>query len=204
VGPEAAASPSARGDAARELARDVAHWDQLGCLSPVAAWVTGAPGQVDAFAADLAAALAELAETMPRGAVAPEAAARIHHERSSAELRAAAGQRVALHAGAGFTVIREATAEHRPAPLHRFVRVHPADGVAGLLAALAPLARHLAAVGVAGFGGGLADLAGRLAALGASRVCALGRMQSPPVAWRHDNRPVLVPLARYATLDALA
>jgi hypothetical protein len=171
-------------------------------LSPVVVYavgddVTGA----DAFAEELAGALAEIEERLPRGFVAKAAAAQVFHERAEAELRAAAGARVAVHSGAGWTVIREDTPRVRPAPLHRFIRVLPARDQDEFLDALAPLGPHLAAVGLAGFGGDQWPLAERLAALGASRVCPLGAMQGPPLAWRHDNRPVLVPLARYADLE---
>ncbi|MBM3846718.1 MAG: acyl-CoA reductase, partial [Verrucomicrobia bacterium] len=34
-------------------------------------------------------------------------------------------------------------------------------------------------------------LAQRIARWGATRICAVGRMQSPPLGWRHDGRPAL-------------
>ena len=34
-------------------------------------------------------------------------------------------------------------------------------------------------------------LANELARWGASRICPLGKMQSPPLTWRHDGRPSL-------------
>jgi len=89
----------------------------------------------------------------------------------------------------------------RPAPLHRFVRVHPISNLAELRRALVPLSRHLAAVGLEGFGSDTRDVARELVDLGASRICALGRMQSPPLSWRHDNRGVFTPLARFAQLE---
>ena len=69
---------------------------------------------------------------------------------------------------------------------------------ASLLDAIRPLGPHLAAVGVAGVS---AEIPSALAALGASRVCPIGAMQAPPLAWRHDNRGVLLPLARLADLE---
>jgi len=201
VGPDAL-HRSARADAARRLATDVALWDQLGCLSPVVVYAVGSDASsVDAFAEELAGALQEIEERLPRGVVGKAAAAQISQERAEAEMRAAAGARVAVHAGARWTVIREDKARLRPAPLHRFVRVLPTRDSDELLSALAPLRPHLAAVGLEGFGGDLRSVAKALAALGASRSCPLGEMQSPPVAWRHDNRPVLIPLARFADLE---
>ena len=45
-------------------------------------------------------------------------------------------------------------------------------------------------------------LASALAALGASRICPLGTMQAPPLAWCHDGRGVLAPLARFCDREA--
>jgi len=190
--------------AARELALDVALWDQLGCLSPIAAYAAGGAGPAAELAEALADALAGLATRLPRGAIDAVAAARVASERAEAEMRAAAGRPVALRAGAGtsWTVVREEDARLRPAPLYRFVRVHPVADEADLLDALRPLARHLAGVGIAGFGDRTPEVARALAALGASRVCPLGRLQSPPLAWPRDGRPVLLPLARLASLES--
>jgi hypothetical protein len=204
VGSEALSGNELR-DAADRLALDVALWDQLGCLSPVAAYVVDADvAAADAFAEALSGALADVEERLPRGAVDKATAARIALERADAEMRGAAGARVAVHAGAGssWTVVREDAPVVRPAPLHRFVRVLPTSDGAALIDALAPLGPHLAAAALAGFGAETPALARRLADLGASRICALGSMQCPPLAWSHDNRGVLTPLARLADLEA--
>jgi acyl-CoA reductase-like NAD-dependent aldehyde dehydrogenase len=180
--------------AAERLAVDVALWDQLGCLSPVACYGVGASdAALDAFADALARALAGREAAWPRGEIDAEAAALVAAERAGAEWRAAAGRSVAVHAGAGtsWTVIREDDAELRPAPLHRFVRVHPVADVDALERALTPLARHLAAVALEGFGAGTAEVERRVRALGASRTCRFGALQSPPLTWRRDHLPVL-------------
>jgi Acyl-CoA reductase (LuxC) len=201
-GPDA--STGAPLDAAcRALALDVALWDQLGCLSPVSLLVAGDARVARAAAEALAAALAALEPELPRGEVGPAAAAQAAHECAEAELRAAARGDVALLAGAAATVVAEADARlARPAPLHRFVRVHPVIDAAGVCAALEPFGPQLAAVGLAGFGAAGPGLARALAALGASRVCPLGRMQAPPLDWCHDNQGVLLPLARLADAEA--
>jgi hypothetical protein len=103
--------------------------------------------------------------------------------------------------GAAWTVVREDSATPRDAPLHRFVRVLPAQDGAALIDALTPLAPHLASAGVEGID---AELRRGLRALGVSRVCALGSMQCPPLGWRHDNRGVLEPLARFADVERVA
>lgn len=206
----AAFGPELRGDdetaqAVAELAVDVALWDQLGCLSPVAVYCDDADGRrADVVAAALAEALAEAESRWPRGHIDPVPAAAVARERSEAEMRAAAGRRVALYTGQGtrWTVVREDDARRRPAPLHRFVRVVPVAGRSALVDALRPYAPHLAAVGVAGFGEHRNAMAARFAALGASRVCPVGRMQCPPLTWHHEGRDVLRPLARLADLEA--
>ena len=191
--------------AARGLARDVALWDQLGCLSPVAVWVADpADRAADGVAEALAEALAEAQGRWPRGGVEPGEATVLAAARDTVELRAAAGAPVRMLSGrdGAWTVVREADPEHRPAPGHRFLRVHPARDAASWAAALRPHRRHLAGVALAGFGAGTPGVAELLAHLGASRLCAPGRLQAPPLAWRRDNRGVLDPLLRWCDLEA--
>ena len=139
----------------------------------------------------------------PRGETELEAAAAITRERHDAELRAAAGQHVRVYAseGTGWTVVLEEGSVWRSAPQHRFLRVHPVRNRSDLFDALQPVAPHLAAVGMAGFGSESAALAQALGRLGASRICAPGEMQSPPLAWHRDGRPLLVPLARFSDIS---
>lgn len=193
LGPEALRG-GALHDAAEGLALDVALWDQLGCLSPIAVYAaTSRAGALDALGDALADALARAEERWPRGRVGAAAAADLAQERAGAEIRAAAGAAVSLRGGegAGFSVVCEADARPRPAPLHRFVRLHPVPDAAALLDAVAPLARHLAGVALAGFGRAAADLADRLAACGATWVCPPGRLQAPPLGWRRGGLAVL-------------
>jgi acyl-CoA reductase-like NAD-dependent aldehyde dehydrogenase len=204
----AAGEPALRGPAldalAAGLALDAALWDQQGCLSPL--WVYAvAPGPepADRLAEALARALAEVEARLPRGAPGPAAAAAIAQERAGAELRAAAGQRVALHASRGseWSVVREGDAQPRPAPLHRFLRVHPVADASELLRAVRPFGPQLAGVALAGFGSEEPALARALVELGASRLCRPGALQAPPLGWPRDGRGVLAPLARLACFD---
>ena len=198
LGPGALAG-AALETAAEGLALDVALWDQLGCLSPLAVYaVGGSDTAADRLAERLAEALASLERRLPRGAPGAAAATAFRVECDSAELRAAAGGRVRLFGGAAqrFAVVREADAAARPAPLHRFIRIHPVADASALHAALRPLAPHLAGVALAGFGPAADAVARSLADLGASRLCRPGELQAPPLAWPHENRPVLLPFAR--------
>lgn len=190
--------------AAQGLALDIALWDQLGCLSPVVVFVEDPVfGGAQRVASAIASALAELGPRLPRGFVDTADAARVAHERDDAELRAATGSGVECHRveEAGATVVLETDARWRPAPLHRFLRVVPVRSRAQLFGALAPVSRHLAAVALAGFGADSAPLAQALGELGASRICAPGAMQAPPLGWHHDGQPLLLPLAKICDLE---
>jgi hypothetical protein len=197
LGPDAC-DGAALTDAARGLALDVALWDQQGCLSPIAVYVASDTSACRRVGAALARELAALAPGLPRGEVDAGAAALFAHERDSAELRAAAGTDVLLHTArdGGFAVVCEPDASARPAPLHRFVRIHPIPAPAALAPALGPLAGHLAGVALAGFGPAEAPIRGQLKKLGVSRTCAPGALQSPPLAWPRDGLPVLASLIR--------
>lgn len=203
LGPDATRGAACRGSAS-DIALDVALWDQLGCLSPVSVRVADPDaGAADRVADALAEALRDLEPRMPRGRVEPAAAAAIARERSEAEVRAAAGRpvRVLASAGTAWTVIREADTQPRPAPLHRFVRVHPTADLASALSSLHPQRTHLSAVALAGFGADQPAVARTLLALGASRVCAPGTLQAPPLDWPRDGIGVLTPLARLGRAD---
>jgi hypothetical protein len=191
---------------AAAVARDVALWDQLGCLSPVAIYVVGpdAPACAQRFAEALARALDALARTLPRGPVAADVAAAIVQERDGAAMRAAGGDSVHVHSGHGtsWTVVAEHDAAWRAGPLHRFVRVHPVPDVPDLARAVRPIARHLSSVGLAAGPSAIPDLEAALWRFGATRICPPGHMQAPPVDWPHDGRPILAPLARIGVREA--
>jgi Acyl-CoA reductase (LuxC) len=199
----AACEGAALDDAARGLALDTALWDQLGCLSPIAVYVAGDAAACERVAAALARALDRVGRELPRGAVDARGAALFAHERAGAELRAAAGKPVALHAAedASWAVVCEPDAVPRPAPLHRFVRVHRLGAPEQLGSALGPLAAQLASVAIAGFGSAEPEVAIRLRLLGASRVCAPGELQAPPLEWPRDGLAPLASLARQLIQD---
>lgn len=185
---------------AKKIAEDVALWDQSGCLSPAAIFFVGQPKTAAEFSECLGSALEEVSQRWPRGAIDPHDAAAIHHEREESRLRQAAGQEVAVHGSddTGWTVISEADSRWRTTPLHRFVRVYAADDTDALFKALSPLAPVLSSVAMDGFGAQHAIVAEELIRLGASRLCAPGMLQAPPLGWHHDGRPLLIPFVRYS------
>jgi hypothetical protein len=167
----------------------------------VALYVLGAERVPDALLAALTTAFEEAAQRWPRGRVSVQASASSAAERDTAELRAAAGADVRVRASRDFTLVVEPNAEFRGSPLYRFLRIHPVASAEQLLEALTPLGPHLAGVGVAGVDAELDRLGPELAALGAARVCSLGALQCPPLAWCHDQPGVLLPLARLTDID---
>ena len=198
-------SADRRIDLAERLAVDIALWDQLGCLSPIAVFtVDPEPSRAAAFGEALAVALANAEKDWPRGSIDASTAHAIAQQRAEAELRRAAGRAVAVHVSnsTAWTVIVEDGSELRPAPLHRFIRVVPVTHPESFLDAIRPLGPHLAAVAIEGFGARATGLANALAELGALRVCAPGSLQSPPLDWRHGGRGVLAPLVRFSDIEA--
>lgn len=177
-----------------QLAIDIALWDQLGCLSPAAFYLVG--GDDDAaheFADALATSLAKKEHDWPRGTITVEAAATIARERSEAEMRSALGHSTLIRASEGtqWTIVVEHDSTSRTAPLHRFIRVIRVRDVSELMATLEPIANVLAGVALAGFDEGRDALTRDLLQLGASRVCAPGQLQAPPINWPRDNQPLL-------------
>jgi hypothetical protein len=204
LGPDATRGPALQ-RAAAGLAVDVALWDQLGCLSPVAVHaVDPDPAACDRVAEALAEELAAAEQRWPRGRVDAATAAAIQAARDEAELRGAAGRRVTVLAsrGTAWTVVREDAPPLRPGPLHRFVRVHPARSPEELSAALAPVGRTLAAIALEGFGPRARGVTLACAELGASRLCAPGTLQAPPLGWHAEGAGVLAPFARFTDLES--
>jgi len=88
-----------------------------------------------------------------------------------------------------WTVTVEPDAAFVPSCLNRFLRVKVADDVMQIGPLLSGHRRHLEAAGVAAGADRRAALVTMLGASGVHRVCAIGRMQDPPVSWRQSGRP---------------
>ena len=180
-------------------AMDVAAWDQLGCLSPHVFYVEhGGRVSAEQFAEALGRELDRLEQIQPRGSLAADQAAVLRTRRGFYELRASALEETQMWASqdsTAWTVVYEADPLFQMSCLNRFIYV---KGVSDLKQALegADAVRHkVSTVGLASAGVRGEDLAGELAAWGVPRICELGRMQKPPLTWRHDGRPALGDLA---------
>jgi hypothetical protein len=179
----------------QRAAADVAAWDQLGCLSPHVFYVeTGGAVTPEQFAAKLAAELATLEQTRPRGPVLTETAAAITTRRSFYEVRASASADTRLWASAGstaWTVVFEADPAFAPSCLHRFIHVKAAPSLADALRAADRVHGRVSTVALAAAEDRAQNMVRDLARWGVIRVCAVGDMQNPPITWRHDGRPSL-------------
>ena len=176
-------------------ASDIVAWNQLGCLSPHVIYVqTGGALAPEAFAAQLAAELAEREAAEPRGPLPIEAAATIASRRSFYEMRASYSPDTLLWCSpqsTAWTVVFEADPLFQASCLNRFIYVkgvaslpevlHHADSVRGKVSTVALAVTEDVAQ----------DLATELARWGVTRVCPVGQMQNPPLTWRHDGRPAL-------------
>jgi hypothetical protein len=188
-------SPAAARRVAAEMARDVGAWDQLGCLSPHVIYVEqGGAIPPEAFAALLADELAALEARAPRGPLSLEESAAITSRRTYYEVRAANRSDTRLWASEGstaWTVVFEDDPEFRVSCLNRFVFVKPAETLEAALRGAAAVRGQVSTVGLAADPVRAAQLVRELGAWGVTRVCPPGRMQQPPLTWRHDGRPAL-------------
>ena len=185
----------------KRVALDVALWDQQGCLSPLAVYAVGADARAGP-ARGRARGRARVSRaprfraarrTLPKRRGLPARVRRRRAARGGEPAVRLLGGRAALGASCARPTRRRAGA-----PLHRFVRVHPVADIAGrCLPRSVRYAAHLAAVALAGFGA--ARDAARARPRRSRRLAPVppGALQSPPLAWHHDGRPVLLPLARF-------
>ena len=185
---------------AEGLARDVALFDQRGCLSVAAVYVAGDGGAVEpraeSLARLLAAELGRYAALWPPGPVddpaATAAVAAVQQVRAEAELRALPRPPVADDSIAAGTVVVEPEPAFRPSPGLRTVRVHPLADLARLPELLAPWRDRLQ-------GAALAEedaesLIPALTGLGISRTAPPGELQTPDALWHNGGLHPLVAL----------
>jgi len=180
-------------ETARRLAWDVALFDQRGCLSPQFALLErGGETAPETFCTLLAAALEALRLRLPRGPLDGAGHARIRAVREALRFRAAVQPGVRLWESDGsteWTVLLLPRLEPGSGGEGRTIAALPVDDLAeGLPGVCAGL--PLSCIGLAASERRRRELEPALARL-ATRICPLGRMQEPPITWRHDGRPNL-------------
>lgn len=175
---------------AESLARDVALFEQLGCLSPHHIFVISRSHDAARdFAARMAKALERLAASMPPAKIPLRHAAEIVGVRERARWRRIAGEPIDLFEGAqiGWTVVLEADRAFKVSPGFRTVYVSGVRDESELRACLGAASARIEAIAVAAGDTANHWIPEILDTLGVSYVSAPGEMQSPPLLWRHGG-----------------
>ena len=186
-------------------ADDIVAWNQHGCLSPHVIYVEqNGSLNPSRFADMLAEELEARNETMPRGPISTKEAAAIATARRFYKIRAANNAGAVLWESkdsTDWTVVHEDEKQFQTSPLNRFIFVKPIEHIDEALHVLEPIRESVSTVGLAASEARMRDLALPLAQWGVPRICPLGQMQRPPLAWRHDGRPPLGELIRWTDLE---
>ncbi len=200
-----ATSPHKVRQLAQDVARDVTMWDQAGCLSPHVVYVeSGGPVTTIQVAEHISRELAQRETTHPRGAISLERSAHISSLRRFYGIRAAMGGESKVWASPSstqWTVVYDHDPIFQPSPLQRFVFVKPVADAKQMLIAMDALRGKVSTVALAASNARVPEIASQLAAWGVTRICAFGRMQQPPLRWRHDGRPCLADLVTWCDLE---
>src|SRR5208282_5999968 len=191
---------------AARVADDVVAWNQLGCLSPHVIYVQSRGEMLpERFAELLADELERREQTEPRGELAAEHAAAIASRRGIYEVRAAHSPETTQHwcskNSTAWTVVYEADPRFQMSCLNRFIYVKAVSDFTAALHGADEIRGKVSTVGIAAPEEKVNEIATQLAHWGATRVCPLGRMQEPPLMWRHDGRPALGDLVRWTDLE---
>jgi hypothetical protein len=187
-------------------ADDVVAWNQQGCLSPHVIYVQGG-GDVSAehFAQLLAEELDRREASEPRGEISSEESAVIASRRAIYEIRAAHSPETTQHwhskESTAWTVIFESDARFQLSCLNRFIYVKPVGDLKTVFENADALRGKVSTVGIAVPEEKISEVATQLARWGVTRICPLGQMQNPPLAWRHDGRPPLGDLITWTDLE---
>ncbi len=176
---------------AQDAAWDIALYDQAGCLSPHLYYVeeSGENAPI-AFAQFVAEALENI--PLPKGKIAPSTGAAIQQLRGAILLNGqnadCGGTVFASKEGVDWTVLYDPDPVFSFSPLSRTVFIKPIKALSDAGAYLEPIAPYLQAVGVAAPPARMEGLINQVGVLGACRICPIGKMQKPPLTWRHDGR----------------
>lgn len=168
---------------ARLAARDIALFDQQGCLSPQALYVQrGGEVPPAQFGELLAEELERVQSEMPRRPLSAAEAAAIHQFRGEFELRSLSSRGTRLwrsEGGTEWTVVVDPDMALKPCPLNRTAVLHPFRRLEEVAAAVAGWKGRLISCGWALGPHQERTLPELLAGLGLSRFHPLGQAQIP-------------------------
>ncbi|MDB6024832.1 MAG: Acyl-CoA reductase [Verrucomicrobiales bacterium] len=183
-------------------AHDVIAWNQLGCLSPHVFYVeNGGKMTPEEFAGLLATELAHHEQHTPRGKLQTEEAAAIHHRRSFYDIRSANSQDVKKwqsEQSTAWTVVYESDPRFQLSCLNRFIYIKAVANPTEALQGADNVFGQVSTVGIAAPLNRAQLLAEQLSRWGVPRICPIGKMQQPPLTWRHDGRPSLADLVTWS------
>lgn len=183
---------------AQKAALDVTRFDMRGCLSPQIFFVeeTGA-GLSEEFALSLAGELQKLTPFLPPGAPSLAEGGRMQQLRGTYAMK---GGR--LWSGAGFDVVLDPEGNLSPTSGGgRLVLVKPVNDLSTLPTSLSPLKGSLQGLGYALDLDRHGRLVEALTSLGLSRLCPIGKLQEPPLAWHQEGRARLADQVRWVDLE---
>jgi hypothetical protein len=184
-------------DAAATAARQIALFDQQGCLSPqYLVLEESAPESTDAFLAALTDALRGLAVELPQAPLTLDEATAAWRHLEHQRWREQEGEpvRVLADRTARFSVVCDRGETLPPSPLNRHVVVLPVADLGRAQARLERLVGTIDTIGVAAPQSRLGEVAALADACGAHRLCPLERMQAPPFTWRQSGHARLASL----------
>ena len=186
-------------------ADDVIAWNQQGCLSPQVIYIEELGSlKPDQFAEMLAEELAKRNTTIPRGELSSKESANITSIRRFYKIRAANNVGAMLWESkdsTDWTVVQEDEKQFQSSPLNRFIFIKPIENPLELMHILEPYRENISTIGIAASESKLREYAKAFGQWGAPRICPLGKMQRPPLAWRHDGRPPLGDLINWTDLE---
>ncbi|HET9343210.1 MAG TPA: acyl-CoA reductase [Candidatus Eremiobacteraceae bacterium] len=177
--------------AASCAARDVAMFDQRGCMSPRTIYVEGDEGRSLLFARALEAEMRNVRQTLPRGRIAHDEAAAIAMSIRKLSVNALAPKTHGLdtlivgpdEGGVpGFVIVVEPDGPPTTEGFSRIVSVKPCGNIDTIVAIAMTATIKLESLGVCGVV--TSAQRERLLAAGFLRVCRLGEMQRPPFGYR--------------------
>ena len=186
------------------LSADVAFAGQVGCLSPVVAWIEGAGALTgengEALARAVHGACVERWPARPRteADAAERAAWAEWSARARVERAGGGGGGVVGGAESGWSVAwRPEPAPPSPPPAPRILNLSAVESADVAVRLCAAARGMISTVGIAGPPARVRECSGLLALAGVERIAPLGRMQRPPADWRRDGRATLADLVRW-------
>ena len=209
----------------RDAVHDVTAWNQLGCLSPHVIYVQeDGVTSPEGFAEALAAELEAREKTEPRGELSVEESAAIATRRAAYQMRStiAAPQSsgrdrsesifrdlpIAIRmwqseGSTAWTVVYDTDPRFQHSCLNRFIYIKPVKHFKDALHFAEPVRHQVSTLAIAATDTRAIEYARDAANWGATRVCPIGKMQEPPLAWRHDGRPALGDLVTWTDFEQI-